>query len=350
MMWRFSGTYTALVTPFTRDGQIDWTALDLLVDKQLAAGIDGLVILGTTGEAPTVHGDEAVSLLCRVRDRVGSAITVIAGVGGNDTLSTIQQAQMAEATGVDGLLVTCPYYSKPSQPGLIQHFEAVATAVSVPVLLYNIKGRTAVNLEVSTILELARVANIVGMKEANSEMDHVLSLMAAVPKDFAVLSGNDDMALSILALGGAGLISTLANLLPEEVKEVVDEMLVGRWLEARALHNRLLPLMRGCMLETNPIPIKTALAWRGDIGPTFRSPICSMQGGPAGEWRRLLEQRGFLPGGAAASPVAEHGGCVMSRLNRHERGNTSDAIPSFLQEASRERRFATKVGLSPRRE
>ncbi len=292
----FSGLFTALVTPFTEAGEIDWRALDRLLPKQLAGGVDGIVILGTTGECPTIHGEEADSLFRHVRERVGGTVPVIGGVSGNDTALAVAQAKSAEAAGVDALLVTCPYYNKPTQAGLLLHHRTVAEAVSLPVLLYNIKGRTAVNLEAETIVRLAEVPNIVGIKEASTDMAHILSLMALVPDDFAVLSGNDDMTLPIMALGGAGVICTLSNLLPAAMKRLVEAGLDGDWETARGEHNRLLPLMRGCGLETNPIPIKTALAWRGDIAPVFRAPMCTMSEAPAVEWRRRLVEHGVLEG------------------------------------------------------
>ena len=294
MTRRFSGLFTALVTPFSEAGEIDWSALDRLLSKQLADGVDGIVVLGTTGECPTVHGEEAETLLRHVREGVGSMAQVIGGVSGNDTALAVTQAERAEAAGVDGLLVTCPYYNKPTQAGLLLHHRALAEAVSLPVLLYNIKGRTAVNLEAETIVRLAEVPNIVGIKEASTDMAHILSLMAAVPDDFSVLSGNDDMTLPIMALGGAGVICTLSNLLPAAMKRLVEAGLDGDWETARSEHNGLLPLMRGCGLETNPIPIKTALAWRGDIAPVFRAPMCPMSEGPAAEWRQRLVAHGIL--------------------------------------------------------
>lgn len=294
MSWHFSGLFTALVTPFTEAGEIDWQALDRLLSKQLAGGVDGIVVLGTTGECPTVHGEETEALFRHVRERVGGTVQVIGGVSGNDTALSVAQARQVEATGVDGLLVTCPYYNKPTQAGLLLHHRAVAEAVSCPVVLYNIKGRTAVNIEAETLVRLAEIPNIVGAKEASTDMAHILSLMAAVPEDFAVLSGNDDMALPIMALGGAGVICTLSNLLPAAMKRLVEAGLDGDWETARGEHNRLLPLMRGCGLETNPIPIKTALAWRGDIAPVFRAPMCEMTEAPATEWRLRLEEHGIL--------------------------------------------------------
>ena len=211
MVWQFSGVYTALVTPFRKDGEIDWAALDRLVDRQVAAGVDGIVVLGTTGERPTVSDAEADALLRRIRDRVREHLAVIAGVSSNDTAHAVSQAKAARAAGADGLLVTCPYYNKPTQPGLTAHFHAVAEAVPLPQILYNIVGRTGVNLAPTTIAELGGLPNIAGIKEANPDMGHVMSVLASAPDGFSMLSGNDDMTLPMMALGGRGVISTLVE-------------------------------------------------------------------------------------------------------------------------------------------
>lgn len=297
----FRGTYTALVTPFRGDGAIDYAAVERLLEAQLRAGIEGVVVLGTTGESPTVGIEEAGELWRRVSDYSGDRLRVIAGIGSNDTARTLHQAEAAQAAGVAGLLVTCPYYSRPSQAGLRAHFEAVAAAVALPQLLYNIPGRTGVNLEPQTVAELSRVSNIVGLKEANPDMSHVLSVLAAVPQEFAVLSGNDELTLPMIALGGAGTVSVLSNLLPERFKALVDAALSGRVAEARDCHRELLPLMRGCALETNPVPIKTALAWSGVLEPVFRPPLCPMQPEAAQRWRERLIAGGVL--GAEAWPA-----------------------------------------------
>lgn len=295
MAWRLSGTYTALVTPFRHDSRIDWPALDRLLDQQLQAGVDGLVVLGTTGECPTVGREEADALIRFVHTRVAGRACVVAGVSSNDTRDAVERAREAQAAGADALMVTCPYYSRPSQPGLIAHFAAVAAAAPLPQIVYNIVGRTGVNLTPDSLLRLSRIDNIVGLKEANPDIAHAVSLLACLPDDFAVLSGNDDMTLPLIALGARGTISTLSNLLPAAVKQMVDAALAERWQEARERQRALLPLMRGCGLETNPIPIKTALAWRGDIEEAFRLPLCPMQEAPAAEWRRLLTAARVLP-------------------------------------------------------
>lgn len=294
----FSGTYTALVTPFHHDGTLDFPALERLVHRQLMAGVDGLVVLGTTGESPTIRGVEPRQILDAVCDQVNGRISVIAGVGTNDSEATIRQAEQAQAAGVSGLLVGSPYYNKPTQPGLAAHFEAVAAAVALPQIVYNIPGRSGVNIEPETLLRLSGTPNIVGVKEANPNLRHIMSVASTMPSDFAVLSGNDDVIFPMMALGACGVVSVLSNLVPERVRALVDAALVGRWDTARVLHNVLLPLMRGCFLETNPIPIKTALAWQGLIEPVFRPPLCTMQKAPAEEWRRRLTADGFTVAGA----------------------------------------------------
>ena len=273
----FTGTYTAIITPFTADLAVDYKAFDQLIDRQVKAGVEGIVVLGTTGEAPTVHGAEYEQVLRAAVARVDGQIQVIAGVGGNDTARTVDQAVVAAATGVDGLLVTCPYYNKPTQKGLEAHYRAVADAVELPQIIYNIAGRTGVNIQTSTIVALSAHPNIVAVKEASEDLEQIMDVIHQTSDDFAVLSGSDSLTYSLVALGGNGAISTISNLIPEGVKEMVDAGLRGDKSRSLEAHYQGLPLARTCFIESNPIPLKTALASMGLISESFRPPMCAME-------------------------------------------------------------------------
>lgn len=298
------GTYTPIVTPFAADGTIDHASFGRLVKRQLAAGVEGLVVLGTTGESPTVTEPEAAELLDQAVLLAADRATVIAGIGSNDTAKTLAQARAAAARGVDALLVTCPYYSRPTQAGLFDHFARIADAVALPQVVYNIEGRSGVNVETDTLLQLADHPRIVGVKEASNDIDQIMDVIARRPAGFAVLSGSDHLNFALVALGGDGSISSLANLVPERVKDQVDAGLGGDLALARRLHYELLPLARGCFIETNPIPLKTALAWQGWICEAFRPPLCAMQPETRAAWQALLEAEGLLEAEPAREAVA----------------------------------------------
>jgi len=272
----FTGLYTALITPFTNNDEIDYKALDKIIDQQIKAKVDGLVILGTTGESPTIEDAERTELIKFAVKKSQGKIKIVVGTGTNSTKKTIKLSKEAEALGADGILVVNPYYNKPTQSGLYQHFKAVAEAVTIPVMIYNIKGRTAVNLETSTLMELAKISNIVSVKEASGEITQMMDVITSAPKDFTVLSGDDGLTYPLAALGGHGIVSVLSNVLPEEMKEFVDASLDGSFDTARKLHYKLLPLMKSMFIETNPIPAKTLLAMQGTIEENFRLPMCKM--------------------------------------------------------------------------
>ena len=299
-----SGTYTPIVTPFSSDGSLDLEGFDRLVERQIEAGVEGLVVLGTTGESPTVSEAEAAELLGRSRALAAGRAAVIAGIGSNDTAKTRAQAERAAALGADALLVTCPYYSKPTQAGLFDHFARIADAVDLPQIVYNIEGRTGVNVETDTLIQLAAHPRIVGVKEASNDIDQIMDVIDRRPSGFAVLSGSDHLNFVLVALGGDGSISSLANLVPERVKALIDAGLAGDLALSRRLHYELLPLARGCFFETNPIPLKTALAWQGWISEAFRPPLCPMQPETRACWQALLEREGLL----AASPLRRAAG------------------------------------------
>jgi len=295
------GTFTPLLTPFTTEGSIDFPALGGLIADQLSARVEGLVMLGTTGESPTIEAPEFDQIVGFAVKQAKGKSMVIAGVGSNDTKRTIDQARRAEDLGVDGLLVLCPYYSKPTQMGIRLHFEAIAEAVGVPQIVYNIAGRTGINVETDTLVALSGHPCIIGVKEASNDIDQIMTVIDQTPDDFSVLCGSDHLNLTLMCHGGDGVISTLANLVPKSVKALVDAVLVGDLHRARRLHYQLLPLARGCFLEGNPIPVKTALAMQGKLEEMFRLPICPMQPETRQIWQNILRDHRLLPAEAGAA-------------------------------------------------
>jgi len=286
----FQGSFVALVTPF-RDGQVDEAKLRELVEFHVANGTDGLVPCGTTGESPTLSHDEHRRVIEIVIDGARKRIPVIAGTGSNSTREAIDLTKHAERAGAGGALVVNPYYNKPTQEGLYRHFRAVADSVSMPIITYNIQSRTAINVETTTLARLARdCENIVGVKEASGSLDQMSQVIAACGPNFSVLSGDDNLTLPLLAIGGHGVVSVIANIVPREVAEMVRAALDGDFKRARELHYRLLPLARAAFLETNPIPIKEAMAMAGMLEPEFRLPMCRMSDANRETLRAILRQ------------------------------------------------------------
>ena len=276
MSARFQGSYVALVTPF-RNGKVDEAKLRELVEFQVAHGTNGIIPCGTTGESPTLSHDEHKRVVEVVVEAARKRVQVVAGTGSNSTSEAIDLSQHAERAGADGCLVVNPYYNKPTQDGLYRHFRAVAESVGIPILTYNIQSRTAINVETATMARLARdVKNIVGVKEASGNLDQMSGVVMACGPDFSVLSGDDNLTLPLMAVGGHGVVSVIANIVPRETAEMVHAGLEGDWKRARDLHYRLLPLARAAFLETNPIPIKEAMAMAGMLEPEFRLPMCRM--------------------------------------------------------------------------
>ncbi len=286
----FGGTYTALITPFTPANQIDWPAFERLINHQIAAGITGLVFVGTTGESPTLTPQEHKEILRRSVEFVGGRCQVIHGTGSNNTRESIEFATVAAEAGADGHLVINPYYNKPTQDGLLRHFTAVADAAELPVIVYNIQGRTAVNLETDTLLRLAQHRNIVGVKEASGNMAQIMDVIRRTPDDFAVLSGDDALTLPLMACGGDGLVSVISNALPRSTVALVNHCLEGRWDEARTAFYQLLDLMQLSMIETNPIPIKYMMHQLGYCTKEVRLPLCEPSSVTVEAVRRALEQ------------------------------------------------------------
>src|SRR5438132_8154084 len=285
----FTGSFVALVTPF-RNGKVDEAKLRELVELHVANGTDGLVPCGTTGESPTLSHDEHKRVIEVVVQAVRKRIKVLAGTGSNATAEALDLTRHAERAGAAGALVVNPYYNRPTKEGLYRHFRAVAEAVAIPIVVYNIQGRTAVNVETATLERLVRdVRNVAGVKEASGSLDQMSQVIAACGPDFSVLSGDDNLTLPLLAIGGHGVISVIANILPRETADMVHAALDGDWKRARDLHYRLFPLARAAFLETNPIPIKEAMAMAGMLEPEFRLPMCRMSDANRAQLRAILK-------------------------------------------------------------
>lgn len=271
----FQGAIVATVTPF-RNGKLDVTALKKLVKFQIENGTDGIVPCGTTGESATLSFDEHERVIDTVIQAAGGKVPVIAGTGSNNTREAIRLTRYAKKAGANGALVITPYYNKPTQEGLYRHFRAVAEAADIPLILYNVPGRTGVNMTAATVARLAEVPNVAGVKEASGDLNQVCDILRATPKSFSVLSGDDFLFFPMMALGAKGVISVTSNVAPRAMAELYDAYVIGEISRAREIHYRLWPLFRGCFLETNPIPAKTALAMMGRIREEFRLPLCPM--------------------------------------------------------------------------
>jgi 4-hydroxy-tetrahydrodipicolinate synthase len=294
MSYVFHGSLVAMVTPF-RNGKVDEAKVRELVEFHVTNGTDALVPCGTTGESPTLSHDEHKRLVEVVVEAAAGRIAVVAGTGSNATAEAIDLTKHAARAGARGALVVNPYYNKPTQEGLYRHFRAVAESVSLPILVYNIQSRTAVNIETETMARLARdCQNIVGVKEASGSLDQMSQVIAACGPDFAVISGDDNLTLPLMAIGGAGVISVIANIVPRETAELTHAALEGDWKRARDLHYRLFPLARAAFLETNPIPIKEAMAMAGMLEPEFRLPMCRMSDTNRERLRAILKPYGLV--------------------------------------------------------
>ena len=278
------GAMTAIVTPFREDGAVDEAALDRLVAWQIDSGIHGLVPCGTTGEGATLRPEEHALVIATAVRAAKGRVPILAGCGTNDTRTTIEGAKRAAEAGADALLVVTPYYNKPNRSGMIAHFSAIADAVGLPVVPYNVPGRTGQNLGAELILRLAEIPGIVGVKEAAGSVEQTAAILEGRPRGFSVLSGDDTLALASVALGADGVISVVSNEAPGPMAEMMRAALDGDFARARAIHFRLLPLMRANFVETNPVPVKTALAMMGRVGETLRPPL----GPPDGATRQVL--------------------------------------------------------------
>jgi 4-hydroxy-tetrahydrodipicolinate synthase len=298
----FTGCGTALVTPFARDFTVDEHTLRRLIRRQIEAGIDFLVPCGTTGESPTLTRTEHLRVVEIAVQESRGKVPVLGGAGGYNTAEVIELAEELAHIGVDGILSVTPYYNKPTQEGLYQHYRAIASSVRLPIIVYSVQGRTGVNVEPATLARLAQIDNIVGVKEASGNIGQMASVIHKVPPHFLVLSGDDSITLPLIALGGRGVISVASNEIPGEMAELVRHCLAGDFTAARALQRRYLPLMDVNFVESNPIPVKSALALMGLLEPVFRLPMVAPQPENLDKIAEVLSQLGLLS--ARSVPVA----------------------------------------------
>ena len=285
----FRGTFTALVTPF-RNGAIDVAAFEQLIENQIAAGISGVVAVGTTGESPTLSHEERQELIRLSIATAKKRCQVLAGTGSNATQHAVADTKTAEKLGVDGALLVAPYYNKPSQEGLFCHFKAVADSTALPIMLYNIPGRCGVDIAPDTVVRLAKECrNIVSIKEASGSVERISELRARLPESFTILSGDDSLTLPFMSVGAVGVVSVASNLFPAEVCELVRAYEGGDAKLALDVHRKMFPLFKDLFIEPNPVPVKTALGWRGAMSIEVRLPLCEMSEANQARLRKTLE-------------------------------------------------------------
>jgi 4-hydroxy-tetrahydrodipicolinate synthase len=290
----FAGTYTAIVTPF-KNGKVDEPALKRLVQSQIRGGVDGVVPVGTTGESPTLDYDEHVEVIERTVEYAAGRIKVLAGTGGNSTSEAIYLTKGAEEVGADGSLQVAPYYNKPTQEGLFQHFKAIAQETRLPIVLYSVPGRCGIEISVETTRRLAKACrNIVGIKEAGGSADRVSQLRAGLGPKFTILSGDDSLTLPFMSVGAHGVVSVASNVIPREVADMVRAFAAGKVAAAQRLHDRFYPLFKDLFIETNPIPVKAALAMLGLVDEEFRLPLVPMNPRNRETLRATLKACGVL--------------------------------------------------------
>ncbi len=290
----FTGCGTALVTPFQQDLTLDETALRKLVRRQIEAGIDFLVPCGTTGENPTLTRAEHLRIIEITVEEAKGKVPVLAGAGGYNTQEVIELAREVEHLGADGILSVTPYYNKPTQEGLYQHFKAITEAIHIPIVVYSVQGRTGVNLEPATLARLAQISNICGVKEASGNITQMANVIQQVPSTFTVLSGDDAVTLPLIALGGRGVISVVSNEIPAEMTALAKLCLKGDFAGARALQRQYLPLMEINFIESNPIPVKAAMGLMGLLDPVYRLHMCPPRPENLRKIEKVLESLGLL--------------------------------------------------------
>jgi 4-hydroxy-tetrahydrodipicolinate synthase len=298
MRTRFTGVGTALITPFTKDGSLDESAVKRLARRQIDGGVHFLSPCGTTGEAPTLSHRDKLRVVELVVEEANGRVPVLAGAGGYDTREVIELARDMERVGADGLLSVTPYYNKPTQEGLYQHFTAIAESVTIPIVLYNVPTRTSVNMSVETTLRLAQIKNIVATKEAAINVEHWSTIVTEAPEGFHLLSGDDPLTVVAMAVGGRGVVSVASNEAPSEMAQIVELCETGDFTAARKLHHWLLPLIQVNFIETNPIPCKAAMAAMGLIEESYRLPMVAPTASAREKIMRVLQQLKLL--GAAA--------------------------------------------------
>ncbi len=293
-MTLFQGAGVALVTPFS-EGQVDYERLAGLLDWQVSSGIDSIISCGTTGEASTLNDEEHIDTVTFTVETVQKKVPVIAGAGSNDTAHAIYMAQALEQVGADGLLVVTPYYNKCTQRGLVKHYEKIADSVNIPMILYSVPGRTGVNISPASVKELSQHPNICGIKEASGNMSQVVEIARWVSDDFALYSGNDDMIVPLLSVGGTGAISTVANVIPGETSRMIHQYLRGNVAAAREMQLSMKPLIDAMFIEVNPIPVKAALSMMGKIKPEYRMPLCEAENVSLYEIMNAMKELRLVP-------------------------------------------------------
>jgi 4-hydroxy-tetrahydrodipicolinate synthase len=290
----FTGCGTALVTPFRRDLSLDESTLRALVRRQIEAGINFLVPCGTTGESPTLTREEHLRVVEITLEEAKGKVPVLAGAGGYNTHEVIELARELEAMGADGILSVTPSYNKPTQEGLYQHYAAIASAIRLPIVVYSVQGRTGVNVEPATLGRLARIENIVAVKEASGNIGQMATILNEVPSNFTVLSGDDAITIPLCALGGRGIVSVVSNQIPAEMTQLAQHCLAGDFAAARAIQARYLPLMNVNFVESNPIPVKAAMALMGLLDPVYRLPMVPPSAANLAKIEKVLESVGLL--------------------------------------------------------
>ncbi|WP_071459497.1 4-hydroxy-tetrahydrodipicolinate synthase [Bacillus massilinigeriensis] len=272
-MVHFGRIATAMVTPFDKNGHIDFAKTTKLVNHLIENGTDCLVVAGTTGESPTLSKEEKIALFQHVVKVAGKRVPVIAGTGSNNTYATVELTKKAEEIGVDGIMIVAPYYNKPNQEGIYQHFKVIAENTSLPLMIYNIPGRSSVNIMPETIIRLSEIPNIVAVKEASGDLNAMTKIIAETPEDFVLYSGDDGLTLPTLSIGGVGVVSVASHIIGNEMQEMVEAFFSGKIQKAARMHGKLLPTMQGLFAAPSPVPVKTALQLKGlDVG-TVRLPL-----------------------------------------------------------------------------
>ena len=292
---KLRGCGTALVTPFRGDGAIDEAALRSLIEWQISSGVHFLVPCGTTGETPTLNRDEWLRVIDITIEVANHRIPIVAGATSNSTAEAVERAlAVAARQGVDAILTASPYYNKPTQEGQYQHFKAIANAVDKPLVLYNVPGRTAANIEPATLARLSKIENIIAVKEASGSMTQIAEVLNFVPEDFIVLSGDDAITLPVISLGGQGIISVASNVIPAELSQMTQGALDGDWTRARRVHRKYLPLMQALFLESNPMPVKCVLAMMGRIEESYRLPMLAVRAETRSKLEHVAASVGLL--------------------------------------------------------
>jgi len=290
---KFGQVLTAIVTPFDDNGEIDFNATKTLVEHLITNGTDGLVVAGTTGESPTLTTEEKIELFKCVVEAAAGRVPVIAGTGSNNTKASINLTKLAEETGVDGIMLVAPYYNKPSQEGLYQHFKTIAQSTSLPVMLYNIPGRSVVNISVETIVRLSAIPNVVSIKEASGDLDTMAEIISKTPSDFTLYSGDDGLTIPVLAIGGAGVVSVASHIIGNEMQEMIDAFKSGDIQKAAATHRNLLPLMRALFIAPSPSPVKAALNLNGTHVGGVRLPMVPLSNEEQSALEKVLQTSGI---------------------------------------------------------